>query len=43
VEEQNKATIKMLRRRMKMNTENYKNKHSEAKKICNLQLKKTWP
>jgi hypothetical protein len=34
VEEQNIASIKMLKRRMKLNTENYKNKQSEAKKIC---------
>ena len=40
MEEQNKATIKMLKMMMKMNTENYKNKQSEAKQNCNVQLKK---
>jgi len=40
VEEQNIASIKMLKRRMKLNTENYKNKQSEAKKICRA-IKKT--
>jgi hypothetical protein len=39
VEEQNKASIKTLKR-MKLNTENYKNKQSEAKKICRA-IKKT--
>jgi len=34
VEEQNKATIKMLKMMMKINTENYRNKQSEAIKIC---------
>ena len=34
VEEINKAQIKMLVRRTRMNTENYKNKPREAKKMC---------
>ena len=42
MEEQNKATTKMLKRRMKINTENYRNKQSEAKKICTA-IKKLWP
>jgi hypothetical protein len=34
VEEINKARIKTLDRRTRMNTENYKNEPREAKKMC---------
>jgi len=39
VEERNKAQIKMLNRRMRLNTENYKNKRREAKKMCRAKKK----
>ena len=39
VEERNKALNKTLNTRMKMNTENYKNKRRKAKKICRTKKK----
>jgi hypothetical protein len=36
----NKAQIKMLKGRTRMNTENYKNKWREAKKMCRSQKEK---
>ena len=41
VEERNKAWIKILNRRMRMNTENYKNKRKEAKKMCTEKKKRS--
>jgi hypothetical protein len=40
MEERNRAQIKMLNRRMRMNTKNYKNKRMEAKKMCRAKRKK---
>jgi len=40
VEEINKVRIKMLSTRTRMNTENYKNKRREAKKMCKKKKKK---
>jgi len=40
MEEGNKVRIKMLNRRTRMNTENYKNKRKEAKKMCKTKQKK---
>jgi hypothetical protein len=40
VEEGNRVRIKMLNRRTRMNTENYKNKRKEAKKMCKKKQKK---
>jgi hypothetical protein len=43
VEERNEAKIKMLNRKTRIDTENYKNKGRQAKKLCRTKENKKIP